>query len=87
VDPAREDGGSRDPEVLYPNIMLTKALPPGQIILIDDIMTSGGHFTAASWKLNDHNRVPKLALACGRSLDSQIDDPFAVAPEDIDIGR
>jgi hypothetical protein len=24
---------------------------------------------------------------CGRSMDARIDDPFAVAPEDVDIAR
>ena len=84
---SREDGGSRDPEVLYANLTLTGTIPPGQIILIDDIMTSGGHFTAASWKLDDHGRAAHFALACGRSLDAQIDDPFAVPPEGLDVSR
>jgi hypothetical protein len=84
---SREEGGSRDPEVLYSNMILTGAIPAGQIILIDDIMTSGGHFIASSWELDDHGRDAKLALACGRSLDAQIDDPFTVAPEDVDISR
>ncbi|TWI58287.1 hypothetical protein IQ16_08193 [Bradyrhizobium huanghuaihaiense] len=84
---SREDGGSRDPNVLYPNMALTGAVPLGQIILVDDVMTSGGHFIAASWKLADLGRAPALAIACGRSLDAAIDDPFAVAPEDIDISR
>jgi hypothetical protein len=85
--PSSREGGSRDPAVLYPNLTITKGLPPGQIVLIDDLMTSGGHFIAASWALDDRGRVPKLALAFGRSLDSQIDNPFLVAPEDIDISR
>jgi predicted amidophosphoribosyltransferase len=84
---SREDGGSRDPEVLYPNMELRKDLPPEEIVLIDDVMTSGGHFIASSWKLADHGRAPRLALACGRSLDQPIDNPFSVAPEDIDIAR
>jgi predicted amidophosphoribosyltransferase len=84
---SREEGGSRDPEVLYQNMTLTGAIPSGQIILIDDIMTSGGHFIAASWKLEDQGRTPKLALACGRTMDARIDDPFVVAPEDVDIAR
>jgi predicted amidophosphoribosyltransferase len=84
---SRENGGSRDPAILYPNLTITKGLLAGQIVLIDDIMTSGGHFAAASWKLDDHGRIPILALACGRSLDSQIDNPFSVAPEDVEIKR
>jgi predicted amidophosphoribosyltransferase len=56
---SREEGGSRDPKILYQNMTLTKTLPPGQIILIDDIMTSGGHLIAASWELDDHGRSAK----------------------------
>jgi hypothetical protein len=84
---SREEGGSRDPAVLYPNLTIARALPEGQIILIDDIMTSGGHFIASSWRLADRGRVPVLGLACGRSLETQIDNPFSVAPENLDISR
>ncbi|MGY4434949.1 putative amidophosphoribosyltransferase [Bradyrhizobium sp. F1.13.1] len=45
---SREEGGSRDPNILYANLTLTRAIPAGQVVLIDDIMTSGGHFIAAS---------------------------------------
>ena len=82
---SREDGGSRDPNVLYPNMTLKTALPDGVIILIDDVKTSGGHVIAASWKLAEVSRVPALALACGRSLDAPLEDPFSLAPEEIDI--
>jgi len=84
---SREEGGSRDPKVLYPNMTLIKTLPVGQIVLIDDVMTSGGHLIASSWKLADKNRSPALALACGRSIDVQLDDPFSVPAEEVDIAR
>ena len=84
---ASREGGSRDPAVLHPNMALRNDLPPGDIIMVDDVMTSGGHFVAAAWKLGDHGRSATLALACGRSLDTAIDDPFAVDPEDVDITR
>jgi hypothetical protein len=84
---SREDGGSRDPEVLCPNMALKTPVPGGAIILIDDVKTSGGHAIAATWKLAEINRMPVLALACGRSMDTPLDDPFALQAEEIDVTR
>ncbi|MET4279486.1 MULTISPECIES: hypothetical protein [unclassified Bradyrhizobium] len=84
---SREEGGSRDPNIIYASLTLTRAIPAGQVVLIDDIMTSGGHFIAASWEPDDHGLAAQFALAGGRSLDAQIDDPFAVAPEDLDVSQ
>lgn len=84
---SREDGGSRDPKILYPNLTLIKAIPLGKIILVDDVMTSGGHFIAAAWKLADRLKLADLALACGRSMDNRLDDPWSVPPEEIDVVR
>ena len=83
---SREEGGSRDPHVLYPNMVLAN-VPPGDIVLIDDVMTSGGHFTAANWILADQGRTPVLAVACGRSLETQVDNPFAGWAEELPTGR
>jgi hypothetical protein len=84
---SREEGGSRDPQVLYKNLAVLKAIPIGTIVLIDDVMTSGGHFTASAWKLADRFKSAELALACGRSMDSRLDDPWSVPSESIDIRR
>ena len=47
--PAAHRGGERSPDALLQNIILTPPLSPpkNNIILIDDVLTSGGHFKAA----------------------------------------
>jgi adenine/guanine phosphoribosyltransferase-like PRPP-binding protein len=68
-------------------MVLTQQLPDVQVILVDDVMTSGGHFKASVWLVEDQRRKVEQALCCGRSLESQLDDPFTLAPEAIDLAR
>lgn len=83
----REEGGSRDPHDLYGEMVLVDKLPPGKIIILDDVVTSGGHLKAAAWLIQDENRAAEYALACGRTTDTQLADPFAVPTEHIDLAR
>jgi orotate phosphoribosyltransferase len=62
-------------------------LPVGRIVLIDDVMTGGGHLKAACWVIEDHGRAADLAICCGRTTDSQLTDPFVVPAEMIDLKR
>lgn len=39
---SREEGGTRDPKVLYPNMTMISAIQSGTLVLVDDVMTSGG---------------------------------------------
>jgi orotate phosphoribosyltransferase len=55
--------------------------------LLDDVFTGGGHLRAAAWTIEDQGRKVEHAICCGRSLESQLDDPFMVEPESIDISR
>jgi predicted amidophosphoribosyltransferase len=83
---SREEGGSRSAEVLYP-LLRCRPLPDGHIILLDDLCTGGGHLKASSWIIEDQGKEIKHAICCGRSLETQLDDPFKVPKESIDISR
>lgn len=86
MTPSR-DGGPRDPRILYPNIVLKGALPDGTLVLVDDVYTSGGHLIASAWRLVDQGRTVDFAVCCGRSLHYQLDNPFSVAEESLDLTR
>jgi hypothetical protein len=78
------EGGSRDPEEIYPELVLTAPPPQGELILLDDVMTTGGHMIACAWKIEDTGRNAALGLACGRTVHKPLDDPFAVPTETLD---
>jgi hypothetical protein len=84
---ASEEGGSRDPQILYPNLKVFSPMPPGICIFIDDVATSGGHLIAAAWKLADVGRTVSLALCCGCTTHEQLDDPFSVPDRILETAR
>jgi adenine/guanine phosphoribosyltransferase-like PRPP-binding protein len=57
------------------------------VILLDDVLTGGGHLQAAAWVLEDAGAKIGEALCCGRSLDTQLENPFMVDDENIDLSR
>jgi hypothetical protein len=84
---SRKEGGSRSTATLYQALQLSAKLPAGQLILLDDVLTGGGHLRAAAWKVEDAGGKVEQAFCCGRSLETQVEDPFSLAPEVIDISR
>lgn len=84
---ASEQGGSRDPKILYPQLMLIAQPPAGTCVLIDDVATSGGHLIACAWKLEDHRRTVELALCGGQTTHERFDDPFSVPEQMHDTRR
>lgn len=78
------NGGSRVPGYLYSKLRLVEDVPQGNIVFVDDVLTSGGHLKAAIWRLQDVHRQPVGAVFCGRTVDYQLDDPFMVPEETFD---
>jgi hypothetical protein len=81
IPPAHCAGGTRDPQELYSLLRLTvrrlpSTLPP--IVLVDDVIASGGHLRAAAAFLTDCGASIQLAACAGRVLgDSEVcDRPF-----------
>ncbi|NRD64766.1 phosphoribosyltransferase [Corallococcus exiguus] len=56
------EGGSRDPEQLYPHLLVTGPVPAGRRLLLDDVCTGGGHLRAAAYVLEKSNVLVEHAL-------------------------
>lgn len=84
---SREEGGSRDPHVIRGELTLIQQMPLGTLILLDDVLTGGGHLKACTWLLNDHGLTVSMAICCGRTCEVQLPDPFSVPPESLSLVR
>lgn len=85
--PSSRAGGSRDPGYLLGHLRCTApgAVAGRRIVVLDDVMTTGGHIRAAARLLRDHGATVDLALVAGRSSQSEdIEDAFRVPPELLD---
>ena len=74
-------GGSRDPAILYRELE-DPDLPTldHPIILIDDVLTSGGHLRACAARLSDE---PAMALVAGRADEVHQQQMFAIRQDDL----
>jgi len=86
MTPSRK-GGTRKARVLYSRLTQNSEIPQGTVVLVDDVFTFGGHLTAAAWKLADSGQSVALAVCCGHTEHHQLDDPFSVPDELLDISR
>lgn len=78
-------GGTRHPQELYDNLALTAPVPQGtQLIIIDDVRTTGGHLKAARAMLLEQNGYCELAICAGRTVRNQNEEPFSRLEEEID---
>ena len=82
------NGGTRNAALLHMNLAVSQSrLPAGDIVLLDDVFTTGGHVKAAAWCFEDLGRTVLGAICCGRTTWQQLADPFAVGVETLDFTR
>lgn len=81
---SHSSGGTRDPQELYDNLTVTKKLPEGRIVLIDDVRTTGSHLRAAAARLIQRGVQCNLALCAGRAVLEQEEEPFSLREEEFD---
>lgn len=84
---ASSGGGSRDPEVLYPNIEVARVGFTRSCILIDDVMTTGGHLRACESRLHRANVKVDCAICIGRTVWDESVPPFGVMTDTLELYR
>lgn len=79
LPPASSSSGTRDPQELYEKLRLIGGLPGGEraVVLVDDVLTSGGHLQACATLLRYSGLDVRLAVVAGRSDRAQVPEPFA----------
>ena len=81
---ANQQGGTRDPEELYKRLVVTGDISRSPYVLVDDVLTSGGHLKACAARLRRVGAQVPLAFCAGRASSEQPQDPFAVRVEVLD---
>jgi hypothetical protein len=77
-------GGPRGREVLRPYLTTAQALPLGSVILVDDIVTTGGSILAAYDVLSASGRGPFAAIVCGHTVSDSLLSAFGHHQKNID---
>jgi adenine/guanine phosphoribosyltransferase-like PRPP-binding protein len=78
---AHQAGGTRDPQELYGRLRLALPTLPqdgANVVLVDDVLASGGHLRAAAAFLNDCGANVIAAVCAGRADHTEAGDiePF-----------
>ncbi len=83
---AHTEGGTRNPDLIQKTLdcRVTSADAKLPIVLIDDVMTTGGHLIAAARMLREHGASVERVLVAGRTKWEAVADPYKVPPEDIE---
>jgi hypothetical protein len=77
-------GGPRGRELLRPYLAITQAIPAGSIILVDDIVTTGGSLLASYDILSTAGRPPTAAIVCGHTVSDSLLSSFGHHQKNID---
>ncbi|WP_371038669.1 hypothetical protein [Rhodosalinus sp. FB01] len=82
VMPKASEGGPRQAYDLFPKLHCTLKNDPGvDRILLDDVMTSGGHLQASAARIKASGAAVEAAIVCGRTMHVQVTNPFSMPIE------
>jgi adenine/guanine phosphoribosyltransferase-like PRPP-binding protein len=88
------EGGSREAQDLYEHLMVTGTVPAGRLLLVDDVLTGGGHMAAVAYVLKragvqvEHGLCAAKADQacpeyCFRPTIHSVDDFVPIADDDV----
>ena len=83
MHPANQGGTRQAYELFLRLACKLKAHAATERVLIDDVLTTGGHLQAATAKLRAQGLNVPAALICGRTSHVQIADPYNVPIEEL----
>jgi hypothetical protein len=76
-------GGIRDPQYLYDNLSLIVPPPKGTCVVVDDLLTTGGHILASAARVSSVTNQCRMALCVGRSVSQPRDNRFSFVEEEL----
>jgi hypothetical protein len=82
--PPASEGGPRGREVLRPHLTVIARPPAGSIVLVDDIITTGGSLLASFDVLEAYGRPPVAAIVCGQTVADSLLTAFGDHEREID---
>ncbi|WP_156347859.1 phosphoribosyltransferase [Sphingomonas sp. Leaf231] len=68
--PKARNGGPRDPDVLVENVKIGRDLPKRPVVLVDDVITGGGHAVACARTLRSAGYEVDHVIAAARTVKS-----------------
>ena len=66
--PKAQGGGTRNANTLMANLVLPKRLPAREVVLVDDVATTGGHLLACAWALRRAGHTVEHAICVAQTV-------------------